>query len=101
MGGPSSDKAGVGKSGRSRDEINRIIYQCSKNGKFGQNEKLKDQQTTAKIEESKSRLEKMLEVVPRDSKEWEKRRLEIDNKVSRQSCGNALKMVHTFELVEL
>ncbi|KAF8513145.1 IMS-domain-containing protein [Hysterangium stoloniferum] len=57
LAGPSTEKAGLAKD---QTDINRIIAKASKGSKFYENEKRKDQELTAKIENLLKRKDEMM-----------------------------------------
>lgn len=82
IGGPSDGKAGVGVGGRSRDEINAIIWKATARSKYANNQRDKDIMTTDKINSSKERLRATMEAIPRGCAEWKRKEREVDALVS-------------------
>ncbi|KAK0549852.1 hypothetical protein OC845_002920 [Tilletia horrida] len=67
MAGPSSGKAGLSAD---QEEINRKIYEASRGSKFFENERLKDAETTQRINALLAKRDDALSRVPVDSPEW-------------------------------
>ncbi|KAK0524321.1 hypothetical protein OC834_005579 [Tilletia horrida] len=92
MAGPSSGKAGLAAD---QDEINRKIYEASRGSKFFENERIKDAETTQRINALLVRRDDALSRVPVDSSEWlaigkkvdvRLAELEATRDLSRQIC---------------